>query len=289
MNVNRSMCLDEIQIIFQDVDGCLNPEDGEAFGATEDWTPSVSQIAMLERLNRAIESSPVSHFIINTGRFWPILSQVAEHLTTRKARYFLLEHACVIYDRERDGYLDLVAVARQCEMGTLVERFGNLRLMQRLLDWYDRVGQAGMEAVYGGLMPRLDKVGNLSYALPEAADPDEVLARIESMIRADFSAVECASLEFCRSDRFIDILPGIHKLDGIELMCAYLGVDPGHALAVGDYLNDLAVFEAFPRVMCPANAHPKIIDLTRSKGPSGIVSDKAYGAALLELLERMRA
>ena len=76
-------------------------------------------------------------------------------------------------------------------------------------------------------------------------------------------------------------------MDGIELMCAYLGVGQQHALAMGDYLNDLAVFESFHQVMCPANAHPRIRELADSKGSLGIVSGQSYGAALIEFLETM--
>ena len=48
-----------IKIIFQDIDGCLNPVDGEAFGVTEDWKPSDNQISMLDAINSALNQSSV--------------------------------------------------------------------------------------------------------------------------------------------------------------------------------------------------------------------------------------
>jgi hydroxymethylpyrimidine pyrophosphatase-like HAD family hydrolase len=90
-----------------------------------------------------------------------------------------------------------------------------------------------------------------------------------------------------RTGKYVDVLPGIHKLDGIHLLTAHLGVDLDHALAVGDYLNDLPVFESFSRVLCPENAHPRIKALAQSKGARGQVSALPYGAALLDFLVSM--
>lgn len=279
--MNRSA----LQIIFQDVDGCLNPEDGEEFGADPTWQPSPRQIEMLEAISLAVDASSIQHFVINTGRFQPILDAITRHLKTPKLRYLVMEHACVIHDRETGENLDLVEVSRALGMTELADRYANLDILRKLLQWYDDRGRDAMEQRYAAAMPRLDKVGNLSFAFPPGVDGGEVLDFIESRVREDFPATEFQQLEFCRSDRFVDILPGIHKMDGIELMCRYLGIETRHALAVGDFLNDLAVFESFDQVMCPANAHPQIRELTESKGASGHVSDFSYGAALIDFLE----
>ena len=112
----------EIKIIFQDIDGCLNPEDGEAFGVAVDWEPSVNQVQMLVAIDAAVEASSVKHIVINTGRPWPLVRHLAKHLKTPKLRYFLLEHACVLYDRERDAFIDCADMAERCGLEELAVR-----------------------------------------------------------------------------------------------------------------------------------------------------------------------
>ncbi|MEP4076223.1 HAD family hydrolase [Haloferula sp.] len=281
------MKFSEIRIIFQDVDGCLNPADGEDFGVTPDWEPTPTQIQMLKNIDQALDESPIEHFVINTGRFWPILESLVRHFESPKVRYFVMEHACVVHDRLEGENLDLVALSKACGLEDLAERYRSLTSMEALLRWYDEQGQQAMEELYAMPMPRLDKVGNLSFAIPEGFTSEQVLAAIEAEAKAGLPEKDFQKLEFCCSDRFIDILPGIHKMDGIELMCAHLGVEQSNALAVGDYLNDLAVFEHFPQVMCPSNAHPRIKELTESKGSGGHLSSQAYGQSLIELLRHL--
>lgn len=275
----------QIRILFQDVDGCLNPSNGEHLTADPDGALSTQQIDMLSAINAAIDASSLEYWVINTGRYWPIFKIIASYLPTPKLRYFLFEHVCVLYDRKLDRNLDLISIANSCQLPELSKRYANLNTMQQLLEWYDVKGQVFMEAIYGCSMQRLDKLANLSFEIPPNVDGDQVLATVENKIRQNFSTTDYAQLGFCRSDRFIDILPGIHKLDGIDLVCAYLNTPQEHTLAMGDYLNDLAIFESFPYVLCPANAHPRIIELTLQKGADGHVSKYSYGAALLSFLK----
>lgn len=275
----------DLRILFQDVDGCLNPDNGEHFGAEPDWEPSQEQVAMLRKISDAVDASPIEHWVINTGRHRILFEMIARHLRTPKLRYFLFEHACVLYDRVEDRHLDLHAISIEAELNGLAARYANLEKIRELMAWYDRVGQPRLESMYQVAMPRLDKLANLSFEIPEGVDGQQLLEQVEGEIRVGFASEEFECFEFCRSDRFIDILPGVHKLDGLELVCAYLKISKENALAMGDYLNDLSIFETFPQVLCPANAHPRIIELAQSKGRGGFVSKLSYGSALLEFLE----
>ena len=275
------------RIIFQDIDGCLNPADGEHFSVTPGEPPSPAQAEMLAGINAAVDASPVEHFILNSGRPWNLVEEIAAHLPTRKARYVLLEHACVLFDRESGDYVDCAELASRCGLDELHARYRQVENIHRLFDWYRDQGQLLLEQRYGCPLPALDKVGNLSIAVPDTLDGEEFLAVIESLARSQLDTRILEPLQFLRSDRYIDILPGIHKLDGIHLLSAHLQVELDQALAIGDFLNDLPIFEGFAHVMCPANAHPQIQSLTRSKGVHGHVSDKAYGASLLDLLQSM--
>ena len=242
---------------------------------------------MLAAINRAVETSPIEHFIINSGRPLAMVQPILTQLSTHKARYVLLEHACVLFDRHTERYLDCADLATQSGLHELAARYSQVQEIALLFDWYRTHGQGILEAHYQTALPALDKVGNLSFHIPEHVDGDQLLAHIEVLARAQFSAVQLQHLAFLRSDRYIDILPGIHKMDGIELLSAHLNRALDEALAVGDFLNDLSVFEAFQRVLCPSNAHPRIKALTRAKGRFGHVSEQPYGLALLELLEQL--
>ena len=281
------MQTDGLKIIFEDIDGCLNPADGEHFSVVDGEMPSANQARMLDAINQAVEASPIEHFIINSGRPLAMVRSILTHLPTTKARYVLLEHACVLFDRQTDSYLDCAQLAAECGLSDLAERYARVENIHRLYQWYRTTGQAALEEHYQCPLPALDKVGNLSFYIPEQIDPDELLERIEALARAQLEPEHQEHLQFLRSDRYIDILPGIHKLDGIHLLTAHLNMDLDHALAVGDFLNDLPVFEEFHRVLCPSNAHPTIKALAQSKGSNGIVSDKAYGHAVLDLLEQL--
>jgi hydroxymethylpyrimidine pyrophosphatase-like HAD family hydrolase len=282
-----SMNTASLKIIFQDIDGCLNPADGEHFSVIAGEMPSPNQASMLDAINQAVETSPIEHFIINSGRPLSMVRPILTHLPTSKARYVLLEHACVLFDRQTDTYLDCAQLAAECGLSDLTARYARVENIHQLFEWYRTHGQSTLEAHYRCALPALDKVGNLSFHIPEHVDGDELLDRIEALARAQLAPERLEHLQFLRSDRYIDILPGIHKLDGIHLLTAHLNMDLDHALAVGDFLNDLPVFEEFHRVLCPSNAHPRIKALTQTKGSNGHVSDKAYGLAVLDFLEKL--
>ncbi|MDQ8195345.1 HAD hydrolase family protein [Coraliomargarita sp. SDUM461004] len=244
----------------------------------------MNQIRMLRSIDDAVEASTLDFFVMNTGRPWSLVRNIVQHFKSSKLRYCLLEHACVLYDRETDRTIDCAALAKRYGFVALADRYENIRIIEKLIAWYRARGQAQLEAHYGVDLSPIEKFGNLSFVIPVEADGGEVLQRIESLARADLDPLQIDQLDFVRSDRYIDVLPGIHKLDGIHLLTKHLGVALNEAMAVGDYLNDLTVFECFDQVMCPANAHPDIQALARSKGSGGFVSRLSYGAALLQLL-----
>lgn len=275
------------RIVFQDVDGCLNPESGEPFGVERGWQPSSDQIAMFTALNRALEAAPVEHFVINTGRPWDLVQPIVAHFPSSKVRYILMEHACVFFDRLENRYLDAAGIARQLGLRSLAHRYGLVGEMADVMQWYDDAGQSWLEACFEGSLGRLNKVGNLSFPIPEDVDGDAMVAAIEGKMRDDLSPALCDALTFSRSDHFVDILPGVDKLDGLELVCRFLDISQSDAVAVGDFLNDLSIFEHFPNLMCPANAHPKIRKLTAARGATGCVSRHAYGRSLEVFLEDM--
>lgn len=273
-----------IRAIFQDVDGCLNPADGEPISPQPGAALSSSQAQMLESISLAVDSAPIEHFILNTGRPLNLVEGILQHLPTPKARYLLLEHACVLFDRRLNQTVDCKTLAENCGLHHLAARYRRVEAFQQVFEWYQASGQKILEDLHQIAFTPLEKVANLSLEIPLHIDGDHLLSQIEELMQRDLDSSLLQHVQFLRSDRFIDILPDIDKLDGVHLLCAHLEVDLDHALAVGDFLNDLPVFKEFHRVFCPANAHPQIKELTHSKGPSGHVSQKSFGPALVEFL-----
>ena len=79
----------EPQVVFQDIDGCLNTPSGPLpDGAGQ--VPDAEQAAMLKEIGRAIDDSTVSEVVLNTGRGLRAMDFV-KGLASRKVRYLLAE------------------------------------------------------------------------------------------------------------------------------------------------------------------------------------------------------
>ena len=66
-------------------------------------------------------------------------------MTTHKARYVLLEHACVLYDRQTERYLDCAQLATHCGLSDLAERYSRVERIHLLFEWYRTHGQSTLE------------------------------------------------------------------------------------------------------------------------------------------------
>ena len=74
---------DPISVLFHDVDGCLNPEDGEQFRSGEQHRRlSAEQKRMLKRISAAIDDSEVEQVVLTTGRRLVDTLFIAEELAS---------------------------------------------------------------------------------------------------------------------------------------------------------------------------------------------------------------
>ncbi len=266
------------RIVFQDLDGCLNPEDGEDFPPGAVGVLSSGQERMLEAIARAIAASRVEVVAVNSGRGLADTLYIADKLRGPKLRYLLLEHCAFGYDLVGGRRMDLGELASRLGFTAAARGYGELTRVQDLLAWYRREGHRGLERRFGVEMPALDKEANLSVPVPPRAAPEEVLAALRAEILRNFP--DCGELHFCFTPRFVDVTAGVHKSTGAEILCRHLGIPLAEAAAIGDSLNDLSIFEFLDHVCCPANSHEKVKTACRGKG--GRISGLPFGEACLE-------
>lgn len=80
----------------------------------------------------------------------------------------------------------------------------------------------------------------------------------------------------------IDIAPaGTDKAAGVTRALAEVGIDPAHAVAFGDMLNDLPMFALCGYSIAVANAHPDVIDAATAV--AACVHDDGFARTLGEL------
>ncbi len=90
-----------------------------------------------------------------------------------------------------------------------------------------------------------------------SADGEESIRRLRALLEAHPAADR---FSFVRSDRSLfEILPsGISKATVLPRLCAHLGIPRSHAIAVGDYDNDVTMLRAAGVGIAVANAPPAV-------------------------------
>lgn len=270
-----------VLIVFQDLDGCLNPANGEELpsGAVAKLSPS--QLETLGEYDRAVDESPVQHVVINTGRGLADTLYLLDHFRSPKIRYALLEHSALAYDHFEKSLIDLPHLARQCPWPDLADRYERLSSIDRVLDWYRREGIRHMAEKFQHHLPPFAKTANLSISVPPETGPEELLAALKKELQRALPE-EFGFLKFCYTSRYVDVLCEIEKIDGARLMLDYLDIDARHAAAIGDGMNDFSMFLETDHLLCPANAHTLLKDLCRRRG--GVISNHSFGAASIGYL-----
>jgi hydroxymethylpyrimidine pyrophosphatase-like HAD family hydrolase len=271
-----------ISIIFHDLDGCLNPSDGEDFGSGTEAHLSAQQCDTLKRLGDAIENSTLEHFVINTGRGIADTFFIAEKIPTQKLRYCLLEHSGYAWDMVKNKRIDLNAMALKLGQNDYVRKYKGMVNIHQLLDWFLEDGAIEYEEEFGLKFEFLEKDSNLSILTPPGVRPETMIHNLKDFIDRQYPNNQFI---YCYSHAYIDVLCDIHKSDGAKLLCKDLGIAEDQALIVGDGMNDLDIFNKFSTLLCPNNAHPDLQKLCLQNG--GIVSDFKYADATFDILNRI--
>ena len=163
------------QVVFHDIDGCLNPAMGTPIGAGDDLSMAAAQRSVLARVDAAIEASAVEHVVIATGRRLADTLFVAEQLPTSKLRYLLVESGAVAYDRVAAEHLDLGAIAASRGLSEVATPYADLSQVLEVIAWYRAGGQQRLEAVVGSALAEIPKQAMLTLRVADSVSETVVL------------------------------------------------------------------------------------------------------------------
>ena len=256
-------------VLFHDADGCLNPIDGQQLSYTGDsLTPS--QQKSLRGLGKAIDASPISHFIINTGRSWEATKFLCDAMECQKLVFAVVEHGADLWDVPSTKRVDLAALAKNSVIKGLHDALSSRHQVAELLDWYHRIGASALSEHlnHSELLTRaLDKSWNLTISVPEELDSDAAFEHLQLLIEGDESLSQAEfKYHHSRWNRFIDVMSTMDKGLGVALIMEHLGFDASLSAAVGDGLNDISMLENVGTPICPANAESSVVALCRMRG-----------------------
>jgi hydroxymethylpyrimidine pyrophosphatase-like HAD family hydrolase len=267
-------------IVFQDVDGCLNTPDGAALDIATCILTEQQRFALKE-FGELLDSSAVTHLVVNTGRSWQATKFICEAINSTKVRYVLTEHGSELWDLKTNTALDLMMISEALGLVTIRAALKSVRHVRDLMLWFQTTGNSLVcaDMGYPGLISCLDdKTSNLTLRIPSEVDGDSLLSALQASIlnEENFAGVEFV-FHHNRADGFIDVMGEIDKGMGVELVTRYLGGSYAETFAIGDGLNDLPMFHAVNYPICPANAMVAVQDLCKARGYR---SDASYIAAV---------
>lgn len=275
-----------IRLVFQDIDGCLNPASGEDFVPGGIGTLSHDQKSMLAQIGQAMDQSSLDHVIINTGRNYHDTAFILEALNSKKVQYALLEHSAYAWNVIENTKIDLLKLALSLNQEELAKRYAFLPRIAELIPWYRETGIKALKELQVPAEDCLDKSSNLSIPMPAGMNGEETLTALRKVIQNDFPSSYYDQLHFCYSNFFVDVIGPILKSDGGKLLALQFGYNIDNCAFIGDSLNDSDLFENFPHAICPQNSHPKIQQLCLKH--QGHLSDKAFGLASLEFYQSLK-
>ncbi len=242
---------------------------------------STAQSRSLNALGRRLAESPIDLMCINTGRALADTVAIASEINDACMRFVIAEHGASVYD-----------MAAQREIDVWSGEDNPFDAIQRLLVWYRKTGLAQLEQEFGRSLNLLDKVANLTIAIPPELDYEPMAAFIGQQIKAEFPA-EAGHFVWHHSvaDRFLDVMPPITKGDGVRALIHWLKdtgqIETVKTIAVGNGSNDLPLLDAVDQFVCPSNSEPVVLEYCRDH--SGYAASGAYIAASYEWLEHQSA
>ena len=263
-------------ILFHDVDGCLNPEDGtELSNHAEHLSPAATN--SLRALGRALDDSPIEMFVLNTGRSWAASEHLCAAIDSTVVRYALTEHATQLWDVSTGTRVDLGEVVSTLGHVEMAEALERVFVVEELIQWFIAEGSGKLaESIKTSfeIATAEDKTSNLTFTLPRDADGDIWMDALKRLIEVDFGA-DTGSLIFHHSapEGFIDVMPQVDKGMGLQLLQAKYQHESFASVAVGNGLNDLPMLEVADIAVCPSNAEPEVIEYCRQRGH---VSDRSF-------------
>jgi hydroxymethylpyrimidine pyrophosphatase-like HAD family hydrolase len=272
-----------LQLAFQDIDGCLNPANGEDFPPGGVGQLSHAQKSMLHNIGMAMDASDLKAIAINTGRNYEDTAYIVEAIQSKKLTYAILEHSAYAWDLKADKKLNLQQMAKEQEQYDLAQRYEFLNHIPELIPWYRNHGMQRISEKHVPVEDCLDKDANLSIAIPSSMDGDQLLNALKQEIEKDFPDSFHRQLHYCYSNFFVDVLGPVKKADGAQLLARHLDIEESNCVVIGDSLNDIDLFEAFNHGLCPQNSHPIIKNICSKR--EFHISKMSFGDAILNFYQ----
>ena len=156
---------------------------------------------------------------------------------------------------ERDASLEISSIARS--MGCAVFAYDRDR-------WHIDEGQhywaqsertaTGLDGVMTDIVGFL-KTHRANKMLAACTDPDAI-NMLERRLNKELSeSIDC----FTSSPLFLEILPkGVNKGTAIDVLCSHYGIEKSNVMSIGDYYNDIDMFNASGLSVAMANAPKEI-------------------------------
>ena len=269
-----------IELVFQDIDGCLEDETGEPYPINGKSVLNISQKKYLKNLGLAIDASHVKEVVINTGRSFSDTIDLVKCIGSSKIGLLVLEHGGVIFDLRKDSLLDSSAFAIKNNEPIIGKKFEELSEIKKIVSWFRGEGVSQLGKVLACDLSILPKELNVSFEIPENKTGKDVIVQVEQLVRKALPHVDYEKINFCYNHTYIDIIGALEKSDGARLVLKMLGVKEENTCAIGDHINDYSIFDMLDFVYCPSNAYEGLKEKVLEK--NCLVSEKAFGHASLD-------
>ena len=274
--------------LFHDADGCLNLIGGQPlpFCAKRLTKPELSR---LQELGRRVDASPVSHFILNTGRSWATTSFLCDAIGSSKLCYALVEHGSELWNVHSGSSVNLFDIACSSRIKELPEALASKFYVNEMIKWFSKVGAKELCRGFGYSGPlkiEEDKSWNLTFSVPNEIDDKVMFEQFRMLVeRQPIFSETMFTFHHSRWNRSIDLMGAMDKGLGMAVVMEILGIDISQTVAIGDGLNDISMLERAGTPICPANAEADVIALCRSKG---VASSFGYIEATINWLAEIQ-
>lgn len=261
-----------MKILFHDVDGCLNTEDGAEL-PHRDSALSEPQAQRLAELGRSLDTSSIDMMVINTGRSLPDTQAIADAVQSDKLAYIIAEHGAVIHHNESRSLIDWNLAETDPLIG-----------INHLISWYHSEGKNILSENIQNHIEELDKIANLTIVIPEGMDSDSMFAEVKTLIEKH-SPFDHTDFVFnhSKTDGYVDVMSLIDKGDGLCFIKELVEATEVQTISVGNGLNDLPMMMKTDLCICPANSELELIKFCQTR--NSIISEHAYIDATLNWLK----
>lgn len=262
-------------ILFHDIDGCLNGQDGQPLGFRREDLSTAHRKELVE-FGKVLNQSEIEHLVLNTGRTWADTEYLAHAIGSSKVKYALVEHGAGLWDIATRTQIHLNEIVQEHRMDHLNSALASLERVSALIQWYEREGHSELadSLGFGGRLTNgAEQTANLTFKVPGELDGEQVLKALKKLVSANAAFQEDRFVYHYGPEGFVDVVGQIDKGIGVEIVAKHLGGDLKNTAGVGNGVNDLSMLEKVGFSLCPSNAESEVKALCTERG---FVSDHSF-------------